>query len=191
MKKYEFDTYDGKLYCVFEGTVFEGVVTNHIDGGFNGPIIVTVGSLSVPHKGYIVNKVIEGSFQIIDGSHAALEKSHEWQHLQLTDGEQQALAEPAHLLRFADAEGKVTTPIAPAQLLSSHRYGDQGSDLWRTFNHIQENAIRGGLHGFQRDANSRIRRVTTRQIKGTDHDVRLNRALWMLAERMAELKTAA
>ncbi|MCL2659437.1 MAG: TrbI/VirB10 family protein [Acidobacteriaceae bacterium] len=40
MQKFEFDTYDGKLYRVFEGTVFEGVVTNHIEGGFNGPIIV-------------------------------------------------------------------------------------------------------------------------------------------------------
>jgi type IV secretion system protein VirB10 len=37
---YDFDTYDGRLYRVFEGTVLEGVVTNHIDGGFNGPIMV-------------------------------------------------------------------------------------------------------------------------------------------------------
>jgi type IV secretory pathway VirB10-like protein len=37
---YEFDSFDGRLYRVFEGTVLEGVVTNHIDGGFSGPIIV-------------------------------------------------------------------------------------------------------------------------------------------------------
>jgi type IV secretion system protein VirB10 len=40
MGNYDFDTYEGKLYRVFEGTVLEGVVTNHIDGGFNGPILV-------------------------------------------------------------------------------------------------------------------------------------------------------
>ncbi len=40
MGRYDFDSYDGRLYRVFEGTVFEGVVTNHIDGGFNGPILV-------------------------------------------------------------------------------------------------------------------------------------------------------
>ena len=34
------------------------------------------------------------------------------------------------------------------------------------------------------------RRVTTREVKGIDQDVKLNRALWMLAERMAELKAA-
>jgi type IV secretion system protein VirB10 len=40
MASYDFDGYQGRLYRVFEGTVFEGVVTNHVDGGFSGPIIV-------------------------------------------------------------------------------------------------------------------------------------------------------
>ena len=40
MAGYGFDNYQGQLYRIFEGTVFEGVVTNHIDGGFNGPILV-------------------------------------------------------------------------------------------------------------------------------------------------------
>ena len=40
MGPYSFDQYQGRLYRIFEGTVLEGVVTNHIDGGFNGPILV-------------------------------------------------------------------------------------------------------------------------------------------------------
>ena len=40
MAAYDFDGFQGRLYRVFEGTVFEGVVTNHVDGGFAGPIIV-------------------------------------------------------------------------------------------------------------------------------------------------------
>ena len=40
MGSYPFDQYQGRLYRIFEGTVLEGVVTNHIDGGFNGPILV-------------------------------------------------------------------------------------------------------------------------------------------------------
>lgn len=40
MARYDFDGYQGRLYRVFEGTVFEGVVTNHIDGGLTGPMIV-------------------------------------------------------------------------------------------------------------------------------------------------------
>ena len=40
MAPYGFDQYQGRLYRIFEGTVLEGVVTNHIDGGFSGPILV-------------------------------------------------------------------------------------------------------------------------------------------------------
>lgn len=42
MASYDFDTYDGRLYRIFEGTVLEGVVTNRIDGGLSGPILVMV-----------------------------------------------------------------------------------------------------------------------------------------------------
>ena len=40
MAPFGFDQYQGRLYRIFEGTVVEGVVTNHIDGGFSGPILV-------------------------------------------------------------------------------------------------------------------------------------------------------
>ena len=40
MSSYSFDQYDGQLHRIFEGTVLEGVVTNHIDGGLSGPILV-------------------------------------------------------------------------------------------------------------------------------------------------------
>ena len=42
MAPYDFDNYDGRLYRIFEGTVLEGVVTNHIDGGFSGPIMLNL-----------------------------------------------------------------------------------------------------------------------------------------------------
>jgi len=42
MAGYDFDTYDGRLFRIFEGTLLEGVVTNHIDGGFSGPIILSL-----------------------------------------------------------------------------------------------------------------------------------------------------
>ena len=40
MAPYDFDTYQGRLYRIFEGTVLEGVVTNHIDGDLAGPILI-------------------------------------------------------------------------------------------------------------------------------------------------------
>jgi type IV secretory pathway VirB10-like protein len=40
MSAYPFDQFQGRLYRIFEGTVLEGVVTNHVDGGLSGPILV-------------------------------------------------------------------------------------------------------------------------------------------------------
>ena len=37
---YDFDAYGGKLYRVFEGTVLEGIITNHVDGGMAGPVLL-------------------------------------------------------------------------------------------------------------------------------------------------------
>lgn len=150
----------------------------------------TLPSVHVQHKGDIVGQVIEGSLAIADQSGRTLEQVNNWQRLQLTAGEQHAFASAAHVLRFGDSEGHVDTPIKPEQLLHIRRTADTGSDLWRTFNRVQENVIRGGLHGVQRDPNEqwRVRRMSTRAVKGIDQDVKLNRALWQLAESMADLK---
>jgi hypothetical protein len=164
----------------------------------NGLVVCSqnMGELSVPHKGNIVDRVIEGSFEIIGQSRKALGTIDAWQQLRLTDGEQNAFAEAAHTLRFADAEGKVDTAITASQLLRPRRMEDRGTgenwqraagDLYRTMNVVQENVIKGGLSNWRRGDNG-VRRTTTREVKGIDQDVRLNRALWQLAERMAELK---
>jgi len=159
----------------------------------NGLVVAesTTGSVAVHHKGNILDNVIEGSYRIVEDSQKAIGAIAGWKNLQLTTGEQSAFAEAAHSLRFADAEGKTTTPITAAQLLKPRRHEDGGNDLWQTMNRVQENVIRGGLHGVQRGENGRgWRNVTTRPVKGIDQDVKLNRALWQLAERMAELKAA-
>jgi hypothetical protein len=100
------------------------------------------------------------------------------------------MADAARVLRFGDSEGNVETPIEARQLLAPRRREDRDETLWTTHNVIQENVIRGGLHAWTRDANNRPRRVTTREVRNIDGDVKLNRALWMLSERMAELKAA-
>ena len=73
-------------------------------------------------------------------------------------------------------------------MLAPRRRADVSNDLWMTYNVVQENAVRGGLRGFTRDGNGRPRRVQTREVKGIDQDVKLNRALWTLTQKMAELK---
>ena len=148
-----------------------------------------IDSINVAHKGNIVQDVLDGSHRLIAETQKSIGTVRNWTQLQLTDGEAHAFAESAHSLRFADADGKVTTPITPTQLLEPRRREDVGNDLWRTFIRIQENALKGGMSAIQRDAEGRrVRRVTTREIKGIDGNVNLNRALWTLGERMAALK---
>jgi type IV secretion system protein VirB10 len=74
ISKYDFDTYDGKLYRVFEGTVLEGVVTNHIDGGLAGPILLmlTTDYYSHDHQQLLLPQGTRliGSVQAINSSQA-------------------------------------------------------------------------------------------------------------------------
>lgn len=147
--------------------------------------------LTVHHKGNAVAKVIEGSYEVLDTSLRSLEAAEAWAGATLSRDERQALAEAAHVIRFGDSEGRVETQIPADAMLLPRRTEDRSNDLWTTFNVVQENAIRGGLSAWGRDANNQRRRYTSREITGIDQDVKVNRALWLLGERMAQLKGIA
>jgi hypothetical protein len=148
-------------------------------------------SLRVRHSGDVEHKVIEGTYRVLDTAQQSLTAPQDWPQITLDRDEQQVFAEAAHTLRFADAKGHVETPIKPQQLLIARRTADQSNDLWTTFNRVQENVIKGGLTAMGYDTNNRPRRTTTRTVNGIDQDVKLNRALFTLAAKMAELKQAA
>lgn len=148
----------------------------------------TIDTVKVRHSGDVMHKVIEGTYRVLGETAKTLDAPVTWSTLQLEAPERAAFAEAAHVLRFGNAEGEVTTPIQPAQLLATRRREDTGRDLWTTFNVVQENVIAGGPRGRGYDAQRRPRRITTRAVNGIDQDVKLNKALWILAERMAEMK---
>ena len=105
--------------------------------------------------------------------------------VRLSEDEQRLLGEVSLVARYGDDE----SPLTPEQIIEPRRYEDRGDSLWTTFNVIQENVIRGGLHGRKHNAEGRIRRSRSRPINGIDQNVTLNRALWTLAEGMQRLKT--
>ena len=62
-----------------------------------------------------------------------------------------------------------------------------------TFNIVQENLMKGGIRGQKRvevenTDRFRIHRTTTRKIKAIDKDMKVNKSLWNLTEKMKELK---
>jgi hypothetical protein len=59
-------------------------------------------------------------------------------------------------------------------------------DLWTTLNTVQENIIRGGQRDYSRRRPDGRRMPKSRAIKGIDQDMKLNRALWQMAEVFRE-----
>jgi hypothetical protein len=140
-------------------------------------------TVKVQHSGRILDRVTEGAFEVLDGLTRVVENRDVMRALALNDGEQKAFAHAAALLRFDPAENE-GLPVTPEQVNRPRRMDDKAPDLWTTFNRVQENVIRGGLRG--KDANGGRR--ATRAVTGIDQDVKLNRALWTLAEEMRKLK---
>ena len=140
--------------------------------------------IRVKHSGDIIGNVIQGAYDTLDGFGLIRDVTESMKGTGLSHLESLAFAESALLLKYDDGE---PAPIQATQLLSTRRMEDRDNSLWTTFNKVQENVVRGGLHG--RSANGR--RMSTREVTAIDGNVKLNRALWTLAERMAELKAAA
>jgi hypothetical protein len=106
------------------------------------------GDISVRHSGNIIDNVIEGSARIIEEMPKIVDAVHQYKSLILSPEHQQIFAEAALQLRYPfDDEGKSTSPIQSSQLLQVRRTADAGNDLWKTFNRVQENFIRGGMRG--------------------------------------------
>lgn len=142
--------------------------------------------LRIPHKGNIVHEVIEGAYRIVEDTRQAALSASDMAQIELKPAEADAFAEAASQLRWDDA-----APVQPRQLLTPRRRDDVGSDLWRTFNRVQESLVQGGVAYTQRDDRGRpVARRETRPVQNIDGNVTLNRALWTLAARMQEIKAA-
>jgi hypothetical protein len=150
----------------------------------------TIDTLKVRHSGDVMGKVIEGTYRVMTAAESVMAAPQDWGQMNLAYDEQKAFAEAAHVLRFGEPEDDRPSTVRPTELLSRRRSEDLRNDLWTTFNVVQENALKGGLRGVSVNAETGVRRrQTTRAVTGIDQDVRLNKALWLLGERMAELKS--
>ena len=142
----------------------------------------TVADVRVPHKGDVAGHVIEGAYQVLGGFAHAQESRESMQAITLDAGESEVFARAALALKYDDPAKPA--PITESQILMPRRVDDRRPDLWSVFNRTQENLLKGGLQG--RTANGR--RQQTRPVQGIDSDIRLNRALWLLADGMRQLK---
>lgn len=190
-----------------DGVAFEVLLKNANDGssgydlmaGFlrficsNGLVVGDkLSEVKVRHTGDVVSKVIDGTFSVLNTSQRLLEAPALWSGVKLNRDETMAFAQAAHALRFDEPEEGQKPSIDPVKLLTVRRPEDQEPNLWNVFNIVQENVVKGGLTGRSTNPETRqVRRVRTREVKGIDQDVKLNKGLWVLAEFFAQQKNAA
>ena len=138
----------------------------------------SLGEVRVPHRGNVVEKVIEGAYEVVGVFDRIEEKRDAMQSLVLPPPARQALAQAALTYRYGDEHQPVTT----ADILTPRRREDYGKDLWSAYQTIQENMLKGGISG----RSAKGKRIHTRAIHSIDTDIKLNRALWVMAETMLE-----
>jgi hypothetical protein len=161
--------HDGRTATQFRLGLFRVVCTNGL--------IISIGAVPVwrfPHRSDLLEDVVKSVLEqneLFAQVGAFVERM---EHTRLEEPQRLDFAERALSLRFPeDRRGG----MQPSQLLTVRRPEDVGNDLWRTYNVIQENVLKGGLS--RRSASNRLTR--TRRITAIREDVRLNTALWDMA----------
>ncbi|MGP8939932.1 DUF932 domain-containing protein [Enterobacter soli] len=166
------NSHDGASSFQLLPGIFRSVCTNSLVCG------QSFGEIRVPHRGDIVGKVIEGAYEVVGVFDRVEEKREAMETLLLPPPAQQALANAALTYRF----GEEHQPVTATQILTPRRYEDRQDDLWTTYQRLQENLLKGGLSG----RTAQGKRTHTRAVNGIDGDVKLNRALWVMAESLLE-----
>lgn len=146
-------------------------------------LVVSNGNLAgyrVRHVGSTIKDVLKATLELVQQFPYVQENVERMQSKQLTDTQREHMAALAMGLRWDASK----VPFEAARLLIANRAEDTGTDLWSTYNVIQENMIRGQHRPrYGRFNNGGIR--TTREVKSIDVDMSINRGLWQLASSMA------
>jgi hypothetical protein len=131
--------------------------------------------------------VIEGTYQVIEDAKKMIESASQMSSIRLNEDEKKYFAQAAHTLRFENSP--IGKEIEPLRLLNPRRREEENkNDLFTIFNIAQENIMKGKLRIYKVDNYRGSKRFSTRGINSIDENLRLNRALWTVAEKMMALK---
>jgi hypothetical protein len=138
----------------------------------NGLIVKSseIDSSRIRHVDVTAERVLAEANRVIKGAQEAARRVDLFKERILTRSEQTEFS----VLASAFWGGRVM----PHSLLESRRPEDAGDDLWRVFNRIQENMVKGGVVGRSPSG----RNTRTHGIRAMDNTVKVNMKLWELAE---------
>jgi hypothetical protein len=152
----------------------------------NGLVVAseTYGKVSLPHRGDLQGKVIDASYKVIENANKALVGVQEWSKIDMSRMDQLDFAAAALVARYDDLKA---APVWPHDILKVNRAEDAKTDLWTTFNVVQENLIRGGISTVKQLDNGRYGVRSIRPVRGVGRNVDLNADLWRLADSYAKV----
>jgi hypothetical protein len=177
----------------------DGTRAYRIDAGLyrlvcrNGLVVADAAfaHVAIRHVDVSAERFAAAAQSVAESTPRVLEVIARWQAVQLPEDARREFARRAVALRW-DATQPVTRLMPANRLLEPVRYGDRATDLWTTFNVVQEHLLRGGTRyaGYiPAEANAvfptHFVRNTTRPVGGLHEAQKLNKQLWTLAEEFS------
>lgn len=163
------NSHDGSRPIQFEMGLFRLVCSN-------GLVVksMDLGSFKERHTKYTFQEVKDLIDSKVEGLQKVVGKINDWAGRIMTPKERTQFAIDALLLRCGDDRQMEQYEIQ--SILEPRRDADNGNTLWKTYNVVQENLIKGGFQINNRQA---------RGITNPVQDMVLNQGLWQLAEAYA------
>lgn len=131
------------------------------------------------HLGDYASQLLEQIKESAAQSHRVFERIEVYRQTFLDRQLYLEMAEKALALRYPEGE----LVLDPELVISPRRSSDRDRDLYTTWNVMQENILKGGLPGRQRNGRTR----TSSALSNIERSNKLNRELWNLLEDYAAL----
>jgi len=139
----------------------------------------------VKHINVSPKEVIYSAIQATRSMGIVMSHVDDMKDLVLDDATRMNFAETALAAKYRDVS---IAPIGARQLLEARREEDRGLDLWRTFNVVQENIIKGLQKDPERKDIFGRSFGPSQPVKQIDRQVAINQRLWELAEDLLVAK---
>jgi hypothetical protein len=167
------NSHDGSSACRLQAGLFRAACANGLviaDG--------TVQSQVIRHSRTTIERAILAAIYLRDQSQNILNRVEAFSARELDYSEQIGFAARAVGIRYGNEEAGAR----PCDVLAARREEDRGNDLWRVFNRVQENIIKGGFEVVRPKLGWQVSQQKAKEIKAIDALLSVNTKLWAAAE---------
>jgi hypothetical protein len=163
----------------------------------NGAVVAEneYASHRILHKGYQDQNVIDAVYEVVETAPRVLDRVKDWQAIQLTGPQQVAFAESAIVAKYGSDDAnkynpaRLVQPMRSADMINRDYTGHAGNSLWNVYNIAQEKLVeKGGRFATNTSEHRHSNIKKARGIQNVGENIRVNQALWLLADKMAKLK---